>query len=97
MSARVVRALAAALALLAVGGCASSSLEITVDLFDSDPRVREIMTPRDARQLVTDLETLLLAPVSRGLELVQADARDRAPQIRARILDGARVRDQVPS
>ena len=61
MSARVVRALAAALALLAVGGCASSSLEITVDLFDSDPRVREIMTPRDARQLVTDLETLLLA------------------------------------
>ncbi len=39
-------------------GCASTQLQITVDIYDEDPRVELPMTPRKAQQLIANLQTL---------------------------------------
>lgn len=41
-----------------VGGCASTELRITVDLYDEDPRIDLPMTPREARLHIESLQVL---------------------------------------
>ena len=41
-----------------VGGCASTELRITVDLYDEDPRIDLPMTPREARLHIENLQVL---------------------------------------
>ena len=43
---------------LAVSGCATSSLQIEVDLYESDPSLPELMEPEEARELIAHLTSL---------------------------------------
>lgn len=46
------------LMLLSLGGCASATLTIKVDIYDEDPRVEPPMSPAEAERMLADLQNL---------------------------------------